>query len=515
MEGELASLYTSLTPDREAFLRRAREAAKFTIPYLMPQAGHTGHTDFGTPHQAVGSAAVNALASKLLISLFPPNQPFFRYKVDDYLLEELTQRPAMRAEVEKALNRAERAIQDALETSAARPVLASVMRQLVVAGNALLHIPPEGSPREFRLDSYVVRRDPSGNLIELVVQEHVSPNALPPEVRAAVPEPARGDEKNPKDAKVAIYTGIRRDLRGFRVWQEAAGQVVPGSQGFYPIDQLPWLPLRFTSLAGEHYGRGYVEDYIGDFRTLDGLEQAIGEGSIAMARILFLLDPNGVTDLDTVAEAPNLAIRSGRGDDVSVVQTEKAMDFRVAAERALRIEARLERAFLMVASVQRNGERVTAEEIRTLAGELEDTLGGIYSLLSQELQLPLVRIVSRNMEASRRMPPLPAEVKPAIVTGLEALGRGHDLARLETFVAGLAAQFGPEEVAKRMNVSNYITRRGTALGIDMDGLVRSDEEVQQMEQAAQMQAMIQQLGPNVINQIGAAARTGAAPAGEA
>lgn len=48
---------------------------------------------------------------------------------------------------------------------------------------------------------------------------------------------------------------------------------------------------------------------------------------------------------------------------------------------------------LLNSAVQRNGERVTAEEIRYVAGELEDTLGGVYSLLSQELQLSLIRRV--------------------------------------------------------------------------------------------------------------------------
>lgn len=53
------------------------------------------------------------------------------------------------------------------------------------------------------------------------------------------------------------------------------------------------------------------------------------------------------------------------------------------------IESRLSYAFMLNSAVQRSGERVTAEEIRYVANELEDTLGGIYSILSQELQLPL------------------------------------------------------------------------------------------------------------------------------
>ena len=43
---------------------------------------------------------------------------------------------------------------------------------------------------------------------------------------------------------------------------------------------------------------------------------------------------------------------------------------------------------------------------------------------------------------------------------------------------------GPEAVAQYMNVSDYITRIGTALGIDMDGLVKTQEDIQAEQQAA-------------------------------
>lgn len=61
----------------------------------------------------------------------------------------------------------------------------------------------------------------------------------------------------------------------------------------------------------------------------------------------------------------------------------------IAKMTADAIESRLSYAFMLNSAVQRSGERVTAEEIRYVANELEDTLGGIYSILSQELQLPL------------------------------------------------------------------------------------------------------------------------------
>ena len=52
-----------------------------------------------------------------------------------------------------------------------------------------------------------------------------------------------------------------------------------------------------------------------------------------------------------------------------------------------------------------------------------------------------------------------------------------------------------------VNVSDYLERRASALGIETDGLIRSQEEIEaQMQQAQQMQ-MMQQLGPEAMRSI--------------
>ena len=90
--------------------------------------------------------------------------------------------------------------------------------------------------------------------------------------------------------------------------------------------------------------------------------------------------------------------------DVSVLQVNKFNDLRVALEAARTIEERLSLAFLLHSAVQRNAERVTAEEIRFMAAELEDALGGLYTVLSQELQLPLVKSRITRLTKSKKLP---------------------------------------------------------------------------------------------------------------
>jgi hypothetical protein len=490
-----AGRYTQLQGQRDPFLRRARESAKLTIPALMPEEGSNGSTQFITPFQGLGADGVNTLSAKLLLALLPPNSPFFRLQIDDFTLERLTQREGMRGEVEKALNKIERAVMTEIETTSLRVQSGEALKQLIVAGNALLFMMPERGMRVFHLDRYVVHRDPAGNVLEIITKESVAPSALPEDVREALPKPAvSGNDSVEKT--VDLYTYVRRGNGRWNIFQEINGVVVPGSRGWYPLDKSPWIPLRWTHVDGESYGRGFIEEHIGDLRSLENLTKAIVEGSAAAAKVLFLVDPNGTTQLRTLTEARSGAVRAGNAKDVSVLQLDKYADFQIAFKTLELITQRLSKAFMLMSVVQRPGERVTAEEIRRVAGELDDAFGGTYSILSQEFQLPLVSNIMFRMEKAKRMPTLPKDlVRPAITTGIEALGRGQDLNKLDQLMMGLAQLFGPEAVAQEMNVAEYISRRGTALGIDMGGLVKSPEQKAQEAQQAQMQAMMEKLGP--------------------
>lgn len=491
MEQTAGGRYNALISFREPFLQRAREAAKLTIPSILPPANHSPTSKLPTPFQGLGARGVNNLASKLLLALMPPNSPFFRLTVDDYTLEQMTQQEGMRAEVEEALGKIERAVMYDIESQAIRVSTGEGLKQLLVAGNVLLYLAPEGGMKVYRLDRYVVRRDPMGNVLEIIVQDVVSPEALPQDFLAKL----KDAPQLTKEKTLELYTRIYRDGNQWRIYQEVKGGIVPGTEGTYPLEKSPWLALRFTKIDGEDYGRGYVEEYYGDLRSLEALTQAIVEGSAAAAKVLFFVHPNGVTEQRTLTEAPNGAVRTGDAKDVSVLQMEKFADFRIAFETIEAISQRLSFAFLLNTAVQRGGERVTAEEIRYMAGELEDALGGVYSLLSQEFQFPLVQRLILQLEKRKKIPALPKDtIRPAITTGLEALGRGHDLNKLDAFIQGVNQTFGPEVVARYLNVGDYMTRRGTALGLDMKGLVRSEEEVQAMQQQEAQEEQMAQIG---------------------
>jgi Bacteriophage head to tail connecting protein len=328
-----------------------------------------------------------------------------------------------------------------------------------------------------------------------------------PEGKEDSPEDQKQDAKD-HTATVDMFTHVSWDDGKWSVYQEVRGKKIPSSIGTYPADKSPWIPLRMAKVDGESFGRGYVEEYIGDLKSLEGLSQAIVEGAAAAAKILFLVNPNGTTEMEDLAKTESGGFCEGIATDVTVLQLQKYNDFRVALEASAKIEERLSFAFMLNSSVQRSGERVTAEEIRFMAQELESGLGGVYSILSQEFQLPLINRLMFRMQRAKELPTLPKGiVQPVIVTGIEALGRGNDLNKLDTF---MSAVIQIPEAVSRINWADYMTRRATALGLDTEGLIKSDEQVQEEQQQAQMMQMAQQgIGPG-IGALGQMAKQGMA-----
>ena len=86
-------------------------------------------------------------------------------------------------------------------------------------------------------------------------------------------------------------------------------------------------------------------------------------------------------------------------------------------------------------------------------------------------------------------------VEPLIVTGIEALGRGHDLSKLDTFIR--YAQVFPEAFQTRVKQGEILSQIATALGIDSSSVVKSEQEYQEEQQQIQQQQMAQQVAPEV------------------
>ncbi|MCD7896367.1 MAG: portal protein [Planctomycetaceae bacterium] len=532
--GPVQSRYQRLSVSRQPFLDEARECAKLTIPSLCPPAGLSNGAKLAEPYQSLGAHGVKNLAEKILMSLFPPGRPFFRLSISQFDMDrqvaemsavmaqqqnvdpEVGQqfvnklRRMVTSEVEKNLANVERAIIRDFEIEDIWSTDSEVVKHLINDGSVMRYCSQSSDerPRLYDLDHHVVKRDPDGTVLEMITREGVTAVTLEPDICEACGI-EMDDDQDVGEHEYDLFTHIHREGNRWMVVQELNGVTVPGSEGSYPIDACPWMPLRWTKIDGEDYGRSHVSDYRGSLRSLEGLTKAPVENAAAAARTLGFVNPNSQygTRLKDIAGAENGAILTGNANDVTFLQVGKYHDLQVPLRQVQMLYQELGQAFLLNSSVQRDAERVTAREISLLAQELEIALGGVYSTLGKEYQLPILQNLMAKIKKAGSLPPLPAEVKPTIITGMDMLGRNADLEKLAQYGQFLQ-MFPPDIVRSYLRFSDIFKQGAVAIGIDTESILKSEEEVEQERQQEMQMALAQQaIGPA----INAGAQTAAQP----
>ena len=487
--GTASARYERLKEKRNGLTHIWRDCSALTLPYVFPDEEKDPQQEYSTPYNSIGPASVNNLASKLLMALLPASGNFFRLLPHTEVTQQLE--PEELQALDKELAALERGINSLVDTQALRVPMYEALKLLIITGNVLLYKVKGGSMKVFNPYEYVVSRDYVGNVVEIVISEKISKHVLPKPVLDALKDNKEFEDANDE---VTIFTSvIRKNKDKYVAYQEIFDTIIEGSVKEYKVDECPYIALRWTNTFNEAYGRGLVEQYLGDLRSLEGLTKILLDGSGIASKFVFGLRPASTTKIEDLASAKNGDIVLGDLErDVTILQTNKAPDLQVPFQLMQQLELRLNRAFLNVQGGVRDSERTTAVEVRATIAELEAALGGTYSVLAQEFQLPLLTLLLKEIN-----PKVLQITTPSIVTGASAISRERDLQNL-TYLVQSMAQLGPELLMQNLKVDGYLSQVATALGIDPATVVKSPEDKQaeqeqQMEQQQQMMAMQQQM----------------------
>ena len=514
----LETLYEKMKVDRQPYLDKAKEAARYTIPSLINDETNSTPKDLVSPNNSVGADGINNLAAKITLALLPPNQTFYKFSMDKLAIKqqaELTgqNKETFETQLNAGLSKAESMLTDYNEQHGDRICFGEAIKHYLVAGNVLLVHQPKTGLKYYPLTRYCVKRDYVGNVLKIITQETINFYSLPKEMQDSVltqiaqKEHKQQEElvKELKEKDIDLFTAFIKKDNSWVTWQEVKGVEVPNSRGKYPVEICPVIPLRYTRIEGESYGRGLIEEYIGDISYLDTLSLAIKQASLAAAKFIVLVNPMGQTKIRTLSQAKNGDFVSGRADDVKAFQTEKYYDLKTAQAEEDKIERRLNRIFLLKAAIQRDAERVTAEEIREMAKDLDEAHGNLYSIMSKDFQYNYVKISFHHMRKEKKsiIPDLIRDknIKLTVTTGLEALGRGSELTKLATFF-DIMAKFAQAAQIVGAKTEPIAAKVAASLNLDIDGLFYTEEEKAQMQQQVQNQELMKQVAPNAVSKYG-------------
>lgn len=493
--------YKSLETGRQQVVDMGRKMAALTIPAVFPPDGyHTGDPLPGN-NQALTAMAVNTLASNVTFMAFPPGQPILRYEVmETKMQQDIDADPELYAETVLALSRLEMVHRKRFQSTPLETTYGNYIKLLLIAGNALWkHLELE-KPMFRRPDTYVVQRDGSGAPLLTILKDEMKLMALPAVHREQIERLAPKDKwRNQKEweREVCIYSVCKLKVDGrdksWLYWEEWEGHILEGTNVETDYEVPPMHPGALTIVPGENWARGYCEDYRGDLHAVEAMASSLNDGAAIAALSLMFVKP-GPTNIKAVREARNLSVLPGNAADLTMFRSEKGADMSFVANHFQDASRRLGAAFMLQASIQRTGERVTKEEIVRLGTELDKALGGLNTQIAQNNQRPiLLRAIRLHEDEDDTLPQLPEDVvRVDVITGKDALGNNLDAENLIEY-AQAGIQAFPKQFEASHNAANFFMRYAAAKGIKPDGLVKTPEQMEQDAQATQMQAAQQTL----------------------
>lgn len=508
--GTAHARYERLWLFREPFLLRAYDCAKLTIPSILPPRGHSPTSPLPQPYQGLGARGTTNVANRLMTAMLPAGTNHFRLSIPmaQLVKQGLTDVPE---DMAHQLAAVENMIQEEIDHLNWREATNLVAQHLIVTGNVMECLKEDGSIRLYRLDQYVVVRDHVGRLTEFLIKDEFSRDSLPEELKKLLT--STQDDSAGTGRHIPLFTwGIRQPSGIWKVHQELYDKRVPGTEGTYKEDLLPYWPLRWASVIGEDYGRGKIEEHFPDLFALDGLSKAMLDGAAMASRNITLIRPNAAGGLNLrrrLATARNGSMLIGNTEDIQMLQFQNTAGMQFVAQTVDKFRQELGAAFLMNSAMRRDAERVTATELRQMAEELDGALGGIYSILNQDMALPRLRRLLFQLQAAHKLPDWPpGMVEPTVLVGLEALGRERDLQRIGEVLQLM--QPIPQDVQSQYPKWSVILDKAF-VAAGLPDAVNTQAEVEQAQKQQMLMQALQQTAPTVADKM-LPDQQGAAPA---
>lgn len=494
-KGTLQHRWEHLDGKKSGFRTRSEQYAKWTLPYLYHEHGTTESSERQLSNDSIGARAVNHLSNKVVTTLFRPQGPFFRLSLSAKQMKKIralsqdadpAELAALTTKIEEELNATEREAMEYLDMVAYRPQATFAAQLLVTTGNALVYHPKGKPVQVFSLRDYCIVRDLSGTVIEIMTRECKSFDTFHPDVQEKLRSHKTSQTPEYEDTSdVVVYTRIELEDDGkFHAEQEAGFVKLDTEGASWPREILPWIPLTWTLVRGEDYGRGLVEDYSGAFHAIEVLTQSLINLAGIMGDIKFLVNPSSLIDVQALNNSEPGSYHSGKEGDVTAVQTDKNNDANFIVTMIQRYEKQIAQAFLLNSSVTRDAERVTAEEIRIQANELEMSVGGIYSRMALQWQGPTAYITLDHIDFKG----VQNDIRPQIITGMDSLSRQGELENVAQWISALGLmQNIPASMQGVINPLKFAAYIATQLQVDHNKFLYTQAELQANQQAAMAQ----------------------------
>jgi hypothetical protein len=491
----IAGEFQRLDGLRQNRIDASEKFAYFTIPSVFPKDDEGDDSAAVGMLDSIGASVANHFANKLVTTLFSPNRPFFRLAPDPRSnavkeLREATagddptaqqQAKAAMAKLRTKFVTVEKDSVHYLERIGYRTSATNAAKLLIITGDVVIRSFQNEKAVAYTMRDYVCVKDLAGTDIVLIVRDGLVFGALNAEQKALVVQADTKSTMYVASTPITIYTRLELQTdKRYKITKAIDGADLPDENVLVTQKKSEFTHLSWNLTKGQNYGRGLVEDFSGSFHMIDELTNHQARIAAKMADLKIFVDPQSGVDVEHLNASASGTYVAGKPGDVQVMASGLDAGMQYLESILATHKRQISAAFLYQSGQTRDAERVTAEEIRESAAELEIAHGGVYSRFASDWQGKVAyEAVAGTGED------MGDTIEPQIMTGMDSLSRTGEMQSVRVWMNDLGLLNNvPEDVRGWIKPGEFASYAARQRGVDHDIFVKSATDMKAEQDAA-------------------------------
>ena len=487
-------MFTKLKAKRSSWETNWELCAKYTMPqmYLEDSVRESGvEPEDLVIGDSIGYECLNNFISQILKIAFPAQGAFFR------VTKKKGNTPNFDLLAKNKHDAIFRSLEDESMTALYRKGLHAqktmLLGTMLCLGDVVYKIPKAKGEKiqVYDLNDVVIKRRRNGNVTDMIICEEVEFKYLPEDARVILQ--TKGKRKYSMDDVVKHYTHVCLNDHNKKTVKYSVDDIsLDTAENFTPSELCEYQIGSLTLKRGSNYAVGVVQQYLPDIHKANVYADTATDTAVVGSLVNWAIDPKANIRPEEFANREQGQPFGVKPADVQAIQANVGQHLQITQSMYNDIVQKLSRVFLLPNAVQRDAERVTAQEIRMVSQRLEETHNGLKAMIAENLQRPLAHLGLDAID-DEELNKYKGEVEISVVTAMEAQSRSMELDNMMASI-GDTTVFNsvPPQVAERMKLPEVLNTIFTSRNTNADTFIKTEEEFQAEQQAMAEREQAQQ-----------------------
>lgn len=523
--GKLERRFSDIQNYRQPWMDEAKKMAELVVPGMYEGSSSDssnfsgkyiwGQSIFNTANQSLTGQGVMLLSWAMAEVILPANGQYFKRLIDARIakqaeamdLERKQQGldPASFVPIHEQMNQElladDRIVQQSIAASNHQEVLAACQFHTLISGLSVFGHLSRTEAKCYTIQNAVCVFDSMKEPVEVLVVDKIPIVDLPMSVRKRAGLNVTGvQDLDPSDQFATVYTQqIRVSRDKLKIFTEINGVNIPELEYDLPVEAPALIPVPFMFLNNaDPYPTGWLTYNRGDCNSYENLSMSV-EGMVqAAASAILGVPPSAKITSEELRQRRGLSVLpvgDGAKNALSIVTAPIAQNLQQVLGLADKKERRLMISFGMDFAIQRQGERVTAEEIQKLSQGLHKLFGATFKQNERSFQHKHCRREFSLCEEAGLVRHIPPDYfTMSLTTGLNEIQAQEDVQRMDSLIQRAGQFWGPmglQSFSKDATLQWYANR----FGVESDGVLMDSEQQAEQLGINQLIGVLKQLGP--------------------